>query len=83
MPERVISTGDCSHSFGLVDRAEQRLSHRRVIEGRMQMVEAYCAHGCGVLGDNRDVAITGERLNLIGERNLSPVDLTIAECGHR
>jgi hypothetical protein len=83
MPERAIGAGDRGHCLGLVDRTEQCLAHRHIVEGRMQMVEAQDAHGCRKLGDDSDVAITGERLDLVGERDLPPVDFAAAQCGHR
>ena len=59
-----------SHCLGLIDRAEKCPPHRRIMEGRMQIVEAQDAHGCRILGNHGDIAVAGERLELIGWRNL-------------
>src|ERR1700736_6163261 len=49
----------------------------------MQMVEAQNAHRCRVMGNHRYVAIAGEPLGLVVERDLPPVDFAAAQRGHR
>ena len=78
MPERAIGAGHCGHCLGLIDHTKQCLPHCHVIERWMQMVEAQDAHGGCILQNHRDIGVMGERLDLIGERDLPPVDFAAA-----
>ena len=74
MPERAIGAGRRGHRLCLVDRAEQCPPHRCVIERRMQMVETQKAYRSRILGNHRDIAVAGDRLDEVTTRHFPPVD---------
>ena len=82
MPECPIGAGDRGHCLSLIDSAEQCSPHRHIIKGRKQMVEAQDARGRRILGNYSNIAVAGERLDLVVERHLPPVDFSIAKGGH-
>ena len=79
----MIGTGDSNHRFGLIDRAEQRSPHSYIVERGMQMVKAHHANGCGILGNNRDIALMSDARGKVARRCFPPVDFASAQGGHR
>ena len=66
----------------LVDEIEQRLAHLRIVEGRMQLVEAdhaHRSHRIGVL--DLDVLVLGQQGHEVGRHHLPPVHLARVERG--
>jgi hypothetical protein len=57
VPELAIGANDRSHCLGVIDRAERRLAHPHIIEGRMQMVETQDAHGRREMRNHGNVAL--------------------------
>src|SRR5207237_9170573 len=69
--------------LGLVDRAEQGSSDRRVVERWMAEIEGHDAVRRREMRHDRDVTVAADLVDEIAGRVLPPVDLAAAQRGRR
>ena len=74
-----VLAGQRDHRLILVDRGEQRAPHRRVVEWRIELVEAQNAHGRHVMRDACHIAVARNLREQIARRRLPPIDLAPRE----
>ena len=62
-PVRALRSGNGNHPLGLIDGTECGTPNSSIVEWRIQMIEPQNAHGRRIVGNDRQISVTGERLD--------------------